>query len=52
VMPYGKLASSASTPRCSLLRLGSRGGTAMRVELTESFAVDGRLDDIGYKKHL
>jgi hypothetical protein len=38
--------------RCSLLRLGCRGGAAIRVELTASFAADGRQTDTGHKKHL
>ncbi len=50
VMPCGKLASSASAWRCSLPRLGSRGGTAIRAELTESFAADGYLGDLRYKR--
>jgi hypothetical protein len=52
VMPSGKLASSASTPRCSLLRLGSRGGTAIDTPVSDSLASDRRLGDTGYKKHL
>ncbi len=46
VTPCRTLSSSTRAWRCSLLRLGSRGGTPIREELTESFAADGSLADI------
>jgi hypothetical protein len=49
VTPCRTLSSSASAWRCSLLRLGSRGGTAIRAELTESFAANGRRGDTKLK---
>jgi hypothetical protein len=52
VTPCRTLSSSASAWRCSLLRLGSRGGTAIDTAISESLVDGGRQGDIGYKKHL
>jgi Bifunctional DNA primase/polymerase, N-terminal len=51
VMPSGKLASNASTPRCSLLRLGSPEDAAIHAAISESLGGDGCQGDTGYKKH-
>jgi hypothetical protein len=49
VTPCGKLASSASAWRCSLLRLGSPGDAVIRTAVSESLGGDGRVADTGLK---
>ncbi len=49
MMPCGMLASSASARRCSMPRLGSRGGSAISGEVFESFADDRRAVNTGLK---